>query len=251
MRIDTGLEIASSMNTHNSLQQLKRLIPRPIKRSVKRALRQRAFDRAMRQLTLLPVGQLPPRQLLLDLQAGWGNESFAARTDYLEEIAIRAVSTEGPILECGSGLTTILLGWLAGRRGIETWSLEHLPEWHAQMTWTLGRYRIPNAHICFAPLRDYIGFNWYDAPLANLPDRFALIICDGPPGTTPGNRYGLLPLLSDRLTAGSLILLDDANRPGEAEVLRRWASEANMTVHLRELPTGTFAELTLTEEPVS
>ena len=106
------------MNAHNSLQRLKRLIPGPIKRSVKRALRQRAFDRVMRQLTLLPVGQLPPRQLLLDLQAGWGNESFTARTDYLEEVATSAINTGGPILECGSGLTTILLGCLAGRQGI-------------------------------------------------------------------------------------------------------------------------------------
>jgi hypothetical protein len=228
----------------NTFQQLKRLIPRPIKRSVKRALKQHEFDRTIRQLGRLPVGQLPPRQLLLDLQVGWGNESFAARTDYLEEVATRAVSTEGPILECGSGLTTILLGCLAGRRGIQTWSLEHLPEWHAKMTKTLRRYRVPQTYVCFAPLRDYNGFYWYDAPLATLPKPFDLVICDGPPGTTPGNRYGLMPTLNDHLTESSVILLDDASRPGEAEVLRRWTSEHKITVRLRELPTGTFAVLT-------
>jgi predicted O-methyltransferase YrrM len=228
----------------NTFQQLKRLIPKPIKRSVKDALRQLAFDRAIRQLTFLPVGQLPSRQLLVDLQAGWGNESFAARTDYLEEVVTRASNTGGPILECGTGLTTILLGCLAGRRGIETWSLEHLPEWHTQMTKTLRRYGIPHTHVCFAPLHDYNGFYWYDPPLATLPKGFDLVICDGPPGTTPGNRYGLMPVLGERLAAGSLILLDDADRPGEAEVLRSWASEADLTVRLRELPTGTFAVLT-------
>ena len=232
--------------SHSKVHPLKRLVPRSVKRAIKQALRERAFRRAMRNLTRLPIGQAPSRQMLVDLQAGWGNEGFAARTDYLEEVAERAVATQGPILECGSGLTTLLLGWLAGRRGVETWSLEHIPQWQARMNETLRQYGIPKVNVCLAPLRDYEGFSWYDPPLASLPEDFQLVICDGPPGTITGNRYGLLPVLGERLPAGSLILLDDANRPAEEEVLHRWSAEAGMSVQLREVPTGAYAVLTRT-----
>ena len=227
-----------------SLARLKPLVPRSVKRAAKQAIRNLAFRRALRHLVRLPVGEVPSRQMLIDLQAGWGNEGFAAHTDYLEEAANRAVATSGAILECGSGLTTILLGWLAGRRGIETWSLEHMPEWHAQIARTLRRYRVPKAHVCLAPLRDYGDFWWYDPPLERMPETFKLIVCDGPPGTTPGNRYGLLPVLGERLHPGSLILLDDADRPSEVEVLRRWSAEAKMHIELRDVPKGNFALVT-------
>ncbi|HKR58529.1 MAG TPA: hypothetical protein VJS64_02250, partial [Pyrinomonadaceae bacterium] len=190
-------------------------------------------------------GAAPSRQLLVDLQAAWGNEGFAARTDYLQEVASRAATAKGAILECGSGLTTILLGSLAGRRGVETWSLEHMPEWHAQITETLRRHRVPKTNVCLAPLRHYGDFWWYDPPLNQMPATFNLIICDGPPGTTPGNRYGLLPVVGKRLGNDSLILLDDAQRPTEVAVLDRWAAEGQLKVDLREAPTGTFARVTL------
>ena len=73
---------------------------------------------------------------------------------------------------------------------------------------------------------------------------YPLAACDGPPGKTLGGRYGLLPVLGDRLPAGSVILLDDATRSGEAEVLRRWTTEARMEVSMRESAGGSFAVIT-------
>ncbi len=226
------------------LRTLKRLVPARLKRAAKEALLERTFGRALRQVAALPLGEVPSRRLLEELQVGWGNEGFAARSDYLEEVARRAASVEGPILECGSGLTTMLLGLLAGRRGIETWSLEHIPQWHARVTATLERYRIPKVRVCLAPLRDYEGFSWYDPPLAEMPGDFRLVVCDGPPGATLGGRYGLLPVMGERLNAGSLVMLDDANREGETEVLNRWSSETPMSVAMRETSTGAFALVT-------
>src|SRR3954468_15119756 len=110
---------------------LKRLVPASVKSKVNKAILDSKFRSAIREIASLSEGQSPSREMLTRLQAGWGNEGFAARTDYLEEVARRAVETPGPVLECGSGLTSILLGFLAGRRGVETWSLEHFPEWLA------------------------------------------------------------------------------------------------------------------------
>ena len=212
------------------LGSLKRLVPTPLKRAAKAVLLDRTFRNAIGSVADLPLGVVPSRGLLGDLLVGWGNEGFAAETDYLEEVSRQAARTGGPVLECGSGLTTIMLGLLAGRRGIQTWSLEHFAEWQARVTSVLDRFEIPSVHICSVPLRSYGEFAWYDPPLAEMPKEFQLVICDGPPGSTAGGRYGLLPVMGERLPAGSVILLDDATRPGEIEVLRRWTNETKLSV---------------------
>jgi hypothetical protein len=212
------------------LGQLKRLVPAPLKRAAKEALLDRTFRKAIRRVAELRLGVVPDRELLSELLAGWGNEGFAAQTDYLEEVCSQAARTSGPVLECGSGLTSVMLGLLAGRRGLQTWSLEHVAEWRSRVTNVLERFEIPNVQICGAPLRSFGEFDWYDAPLALMPKEFQLVICDGPPGSTAGGRYGLLPVIGERLPAASVILLDDAGRPGEVEVLQRWASETKLRV---------------------
>jgi hypothetical protein len=184
--------------------------------------------------------------LLEDLQQGWGNHGMAARTDYLAEVCRQATRTTGPVLECGSGLTTLLLGLLAGRRGIETWTLEHLPEWHRLLETAIARHQVPNVHLQLTPLRAFDDVTWYDAPLALLPPRISLVVCDGPPSDTPGGRYGMLPRLAERLSANTVVLLDDAERETEAEVLRRWHAERSMVTSIKETPTGTYAVAVVT-----
>ena len=115
---------------HPPVSSLKRLIPKRLKLAAKDAWRSRTFRQAIAQVMSLPPGQMPARETLAKLLTGWGNDGMAADLDYVEEVAKMAARTEGPVLECGSGLTTVILGLLAGRRGVRTWSLEHHPEWH-------------------------------------------------------------------------------------------------------------------------
>jgi hypothetical protein len=232
-----------SMST-KGLLQLKRFVPLPLKRRAKEALLSRTFRRAVSEIATLQIGEVPARELLERLQLGWGNEGFAAQIEYLQEVGRRAATTAGPILEVGSGLTTILMGLLAGRRGVETWSLEHIPDWRARVVRTLEQFNIPHAQVCSVALRDYDGYAWYDAPLTELPKEFQLVICDGPPGETVGGRYGLLPVIGHRLPSGSVILFDDANRKGETEVLHRWSSETKIEVAVHDGMNGSFAVIT-------
>ena len=232
---------------HQLLEQphaLKRLIPPQIKRPVRKAVLSYLFQQAMRDLARLRPGEVPGRELLTKLRAGWDNQGWDAKLDYLDEIVKRAVRVEGPILECGSGLTTLILGYLTGIRNLKIWSLEHNAIWHARVAKAIKRHSISGANLCFAPLREYEGFNWYDPPLCELPDKFSLVICDGPPDLANGGRYGLLPVLGDRLEAGAVILFDDAREPGQPEVLRRWADEQGVRVELRETQEVTFAVVT-------
>jgi len=223
---------------------LKRLIPAQIKRPAKSALLSYLFRQAMQDLAKLQLGEMPSRELLKKLRLGWDNQGWDAKLDYFEEIAKRAIATEGPILECGSGLTTLVMGHLAGRRNVETWSLEHNPDWHRRVSSAIKRHHVPGLNLCLAPLRDYKEFNWYDPPLDKMPPKFSLIICDGPPDLSNGGRYGLLPILGDRLDKSAVILFDDAREPGQPEVLRRWEAEIGVNVELRETEEVSFALVT-------
>jgi hypothetical protein len=226
---------------------LKRFVPAPIKQFAKDARLNWKLRKAITAISNLRPGQTPTAIMLRDLQIGWGNQDYAARTAFLQEVAIRAITTPGPILECGSGLTTILLGLLAGRRGVQTHSLEHVSDWQNRIKRTLDQFKIPQVEVHCAPLRPYDGFDWYDPRHSELPKQFELVVCDGPPGDTRGGRYGLLPVLGQRLGPQAVILLDDTEREGETEVLRRWSAKARIDISLRQQSAGSFAIITRDE----
>jgi Methyltransferase domain len=203
----------------------RRPLPAAAARQVRRRRRGFAFWRAWRRLARVADGAALPHALASSLVYGWGNEDWSAREEYLAGVVAEAWAARGPVLECGSGLTTLLLGWVAGRAGGEVCSLEHDPVWAERTRAALRRHGLTRARVCHAPLRDYGEFCWYEPPAGVLPREFSLVVCDGPPGDTRGGRYGLLPVLGARLARGCVVLLDDAARPGEAAVLRRWAAE--------------------------
>lgn len=82
------------------------------------------------------------------------------------------------------------------------------------------------ADLRWAPLSkdasDWPG-RWYN--LHGLPDRIDLIIIDGPPWAVHPFVRGGAECLFDRLKPGGKVLLDDAARPGERVVARRWARD--------------------------
>jgi methyltransferase family protein len=174
-----------------------------------------------------------PREDFQALGYGWGNESFSASAEFLSECMTAAAVPGGPILECGSGLSTLLVGMIAATAGREVWSLEHDPEWAERVHRELRRLRLVGSHIHCAALRDYGEFSWYAPPLAQMPATFDLVVCDGPPGTTRGGRSGLLPIMKQKLAPGCRILLDDASRDGERAVASFWASELGTRPVLR------------------
>lgn len=227
----------------SSFQALKRLIPRALKEDLKRRLQERRLAGAIQSMRHLPPGASPSSDMLARLETGWSNEGMAAQLRFLEEVARRAVSTPGPILECGSGLTTLILALLAARRGVDVWTLEHFPDWHSRVSEALLRYSLPHINNILAPLKDYGDFSWYDPPLEQMPEQFALVVCDGPPGTTKGGRVGLVPVLKTRLSPGAIILLDDAHREEEARAMAQWAEIIKFDSVLYDQMRGQFAVL--------
>ncbi len=81
---------------------------------------------------------------------------------------------------------------------------------------------------------------WY--ALDRVPDRIDLLIIDGPPWTVHPLVRGAAECLFPRLAPGATVLLDDAARPGERLVARRWRRdwpELNFTL-VRDGTKGTL-----------
>jgi predicted O-methyltransferase YrrM len=69
------------------------------------------------------------------------------------------------------------------------------------------------------PPGDWPGL-WYQ--LSDLPTDICLLVIDGPPWALHPLVRGAAESLFPRLAAGAMVLLDDAARPGERMVARRW-----------------------------
>lgn len=209
------------------LDVARAIVPRRARRYLRQRSRRARFEAAMRRLIRADgnLGDTLPESLVHELVYGWANETMSASEEFLQAVFRHASRSTGPILECGSGLSTLVLGVAARSSGQRVWSLENDPFWASVVRAALARYAITGVEICEAPLRSYGNFEWYELPHSHLARDFALVICDGPQGTTLGGRYGLLPVLGGNLRSGCVILLDDAARAGERQVLSRWGDE--------------------------
>lgn len=225
--------------TPSTRSTLRRYIPKPLRPYYRVYI----FAHAMRKLLALNDLSRISDQLLADLHYGWGNEGWSASQEFLRGCVSYALDGRQPILECGSGLSTIVLGIVAQRRGGILVSLEHNPVWGKTVQKTLSRFGINSVELHIAPLKSFGAFDWYDAPQNLKITGFKLIICDGPPARTPGGRYGLVPMMRSRFAPNALILLDDAGRPDEREIAERWAQELGATLSL-EGDKKPFAVLT-------
>ena len=164
------------------------------------------------------------------------SSDWALDRDGLEFVLGEVEGGRTTAIECGSGLSTVLIARLLRERGRGTvHALEHDAEW-ARLTRAsieaeqLGAY----ATVIAAPLtRTALGSpnaHWYDgAALVELPRDADLLLIDGPPAAPAGEtnraRHPALPMLAGHLAAGCLVLLDDADRDGERWAIDRWRAD--------------------------
>lgn len=163
-------------------------------------------------------------RLGLDDQALPHLGSWKADTGFLHRI-VDAVEQLRPstVVELGAGASTLVCAKALQRHGggrLISYD-QHAGFVEATAQWLESQGAV--AALRHAPLeRTVPGWPgaWYD--LAGLPDRIDLLIIDGPPWTVHPFVRGAAETLFDRLVPGGMILLDDAARPGERIVARRW-----------------------------
>ena len=158
------------------------------------------------------------------------------------------------ILEFGTGISTILIARLAGRSrpDCRVISIDHDLEWIQKVRSLLKEEELDDyIHFIHAPLgpSNYSinSLEWYDMVILEreLSGRmFDMVVVDGPPAWEEQMemaRYPALPFISAMLDENCTIYLDDANRAGEQEILRRWDKEFGLA---HKITGGTMASIT-------
>jgi predicted O-methyltransferase YrrM len=148
---------------------------------------------------------------------------------------VRHVRRAGPgvIVECGSGASTLVLAQAVRLNGRgHVYSIDHDPDFARRTREMLEEHGLSEwADVTHAPLRQVdIGgmrWEWYDPHSLPVTPPIDLLFIDGPPSDTPKPlaRYPAGPMLFQRLAPGGSVFADDTKRPGETEILRRWARE--------------------------
>ncbi len=155
------------------------------------------------------------------------------------------------VLEASTGVSTLLIGYCLQqqRSAGMVIALEHDPRFAAESSAEVARHGLQDVvKIIHAPLQEYSlngrNFLWYDTrAIQELPCDIDLLVIDGPPSTLqPLCRYPALPLLYSRLSATAAVLLDDAGRRDEHEIIRLWRAE-HPDLSSRYLPFSKGAEL--------
>jgi predicted O-methyltransferase YrrM len=154
---------------------------------------------------------------------------WSASPDFLKLIVEHCLEARpSQILECSSGLTTLMLARACQLNGDgRVVSLESGAEYAEKTRGHLGRYGLEEvADVRQAPLtpielggEEYL---WYD--LEALPSGpIDMLVIDGPPGYIQArSRYPALPLLLDRLAEDCVVFLDDAAREDEKAIVALW-----------------------------
>lgn len=214
---------------------LLRLLPRPLKGALRRwhqyyTLRSALSTVERRLQRNEPVDATLAQRLVY----GWGNAGWSADTSLIEHLVNERRTFAGVMLECGPGLSTILMLLVAKRTGARVISLEHNEGWHSELTRRFKRLGLDYSNLLLAPLRAYGGYQWYErVPALDRIGRINLVLCDGPPGDTPGGRFGLLPQMVDSLDPNAEIIVDDSHRTDESAMIERWITESTGNLRVK------------------
>jgi len=131
------------------------------------------------------------------LVEAWDNGLAVPMTDMLVILHDLAHDGDGPILETGTGVSSLIFG----SSGRPVTSLENHTKWGEKTQKFLDKCGFDNVKIKYAPMVN--GF--YDV---NLNGNYKLILADGPARLEGGIRKRLVEKL-DRLSEGCVVVVDD------------------------------------------
>jgi hypothetical protein len=142
----------------------------------------------------------------------------------------------GSVIDIGSGISTILLGYAVKMNGTgKVISLEHSEEYYVKTKALIKSHKLEEyCELYFCPLKKHIldekEWLWYDISKVKIPKNISIISVDGPPGATQHlARYPALVLLHEYLNKNSTVFLDDGGREEEKQIAQEWSLKYNLT----------------------
>jgi len=131
----------------------------------------------------------------------------------LRECWEMAVYSRGDVLECGSGLSTLVMGiaaqWAQEKRPRRVYSLECDLTWCERVHAWLDRYGIGNVKLIYAPLMPGTWGHWYGVDKLELPAFFDGVLVDGPRRAHNVDRDTVFSYLSDEIRNAKMWIVDD------------------------------------------
>lgn len=130
---------------------IRKYIPAVIRRNFFKSI----FDLYLRILwkiwlrkftNVIVKGEFPSRPLLKNLIYSWGNLGYSSQVDYLESMVAYSLKYKSGacVFECGSGLSTVLLGVIAKYKNFKVISIEHSRNWAGVVEKEIKRYSLKN-----------------------------------------------------------------------------------------------------------
>ena len=159
---------------------------------------EQALCRAKYAVAAIKAGSVDFKHVV-EIAEWWQNREYAGGIGMTMACLLLSRKATGQILECGSGLTTLIMAI----NGAEVHSLEHDPIWVDRTKNALKTLGL-SAHVHYAPIRDCGKYRWYES-WPKL-DRIGLLVCDGPPRLI--GREGVA-LIEDQLSQ-AVVVFDDA-----------------------------------------
>lgn len=200
-----------------------------------RSYLERASGRAMEYELSAIRNRAETPEDLIEMVEMYGNQSCSAGVEFLTACIHFARDLSGPILECGSGLSTFALA--AANPQAEIWSIESDPAWCSAIQVKIDRLGLKNVRIIYAPIKKFDGFDWYDVDVSKFPE-FNLVVCDGPPRLTSGGRAGIC-FLGFKLKENAVLLFDDYDNSMD-EIVSYWGGPIHIKGAIKPFAITTF-----------
>ena len=158
---------------------------------------------------------------------------WAASPDLLRLLMHEVLSRRPSlVMEASSGTSTVIIAYclqkLGGGRVV---ALEHDVHYAQRTREMIALHGLTDfAEVVDAPLVEHRlkdgTWKWYDIAGLQALEGIDMLVVDGPPEATQAMaRYPALPLLHQRFSERSVVIMDDGQRPDEREIASRWASE--------------------------
>lgn len=159
----------------------------------------------------------------LPLMRGW-----AGSPDFLLQVANEVIDNKPRIvMECSSGVSTLVIARCLQLNGMgHVYSLEHESDYAEKTRHLLRKHGLTEwASVLNAPLQTmHTETPWY-AETSIPPDLppIDMLVVDGPPTSVAKlARFPAVPRLMPRMSKRAVVMVDDADRDDEREMVRRW-----------------------------
>lgn len=171
---------------------------------------------------------------LLELRAPLPSMTkWAAKPD-LAAVVLEYIQYLKPeiVVEAGSGVTSVVSCYTLEKNGSgKLTSLDHDEFYGSKTNHQLAKHGLQDiGKVHYAPLTEHSiegeSWLWYDTSMVDANQKIDMLVVDGPPVKTQGNaRYPALPLFYESMSEKAVVVLDDAGRDSESEVVQMWLAK--------------------------